>query len=381
MPVQPWIMTWGSAGVALGVAGLTQAAQVALWVLWLGLAWTVQVVERVAALPGAQVTVAGFDGRGLALSYGLLALLLAPQRVTGGGRAALAWMRRAGSARRPLPALNAVLGVAALLVWWAVLARPDGRLHVWFLDVGQGDGILIQTPSGRQALIDGGRHPALLLSELGAVMPFWDRDLDLLVLTHPDGDHMDAQVEAARRLTVGQAVTSAPATAQTEAAAWQAALSARGTPLSTLHAGGWIDLGDGVALWVLWPQPGAGGGEEAGNENSLVLKLVYGDFSVLLTGDAGVKSEARWVAGGAPLAATVLKVGHHGSAGSTGPELIRAVNPRLAVIQVGAGNRYGHPAAAVLETLAGRSVLRTDQAGRIHMISDGRQMTYSVERA
>lgn len=379
IPVQPWIMTWGSAGVALGVAGLPQAAQVALWIPWLGLVWTVQVVERVAALPGAQVMVAGFDARSLALSYAVLALLLASRRIAAGGRDLLAWMRRAGSARRLLPALNVMLGVAALLVWGAVLTQPDGRLHVWFLDVDQGDGILIQTPSGRQVLIDGGRHPALLLSELGAVMPFWDRSLDLLVLTHPDGDHMDAQIEAARRLAVGQAMTSAPAAAQTAAAPWQAALSDRATPLRLLHAGGWIDLGDGVALWVLWPQAGAGDG--AGNESSLVLKLVYGDFSVLLTGDAGHASEASWLQLGAPLAATMLKVGHHGSAGSTGLEFIRAVNPQVAVIQVGAGNRYGHPAAAVLAALAGRTLLRTDQAGRIHVISDGRQMTYRVERA
>jgi competence protein ComEC len=380
VPVQPWIMAWGSAGLALGVAGLPQVAQVLLWVPWLGLVWTVQVVHWVAALPGAQIAVAGFDVPALTLSYGLLALLLAHRRVAGWGRGALAWVRAAGGARRLQPTFNLLLGVAAILVWWGVLSRPDGRLHVWFLDVDQGDGILIQTPRGRQVLVDGGRHPSLLLSELGAVLPFWDRSLDLLVLTHPDGDHMDAQLEAAQRLAVGQAVTSAPGAAQAAAAAWQATLSNRGVPLTLLHAGGWIDLGDGVALWALWPPPGASGGGEADNEAALVIKLVYGDFSVLLTGDAGLASEARWIASGAPLAATVLKVGHHGSANSTGPEFVAAVNPQLAVIQVGAGNPYGHPAANVLEALAGRTVLRTDQVGRIHVISDGRQMWVTMEQ-
>ncbi len=90
-------------------------------------------------------------------------------------------------------------GRVAMLVWVAALGRPDGRLHVWFLDVGQGDGILIQTPAGRQVLVDGGASGQVLLGQLGAVMPFWDRTLDLVVLTHPDADHMAAQVEAAGR--------------------------------------------------------------------------------------------------------------------------------------------------------------------------------------
>lgn len=379
VPVQPWIMAWGSAGVAAGVAGLTHLAQILLWVPWLGLVWTVFIVEQVAGLPGAQITVTGFGLPELAGSYALLALLLGYKRAAQWGRDALGRLRELDSTRWGQPATITLLGIAAILVWWGVWTRPDGRLHVWFLDVDQGDGILIQTPSGRQALIDGGRHPALLLSELGAAMPFWDRSLDLLVLTHPDGDHMDAQIEAARRFAVGQAVTSAPAAAQEKASPWRDALALRATPLTLIHSGGWIDLGDGAALWVLWPPSMPITGEDADNENSLVLKLVYGDFSLLLTGDAGIASETAWLASGAPLAATVLKVGHHGSAGSTGPGFVAAVNPHLAVIQVGADNSYGHPADAVLENLAGRTVLRTDEVGRIHVVSDGREMWVTIE--
>jgi competence protein ComEC len=104
------------------------------------------------------------------------------------------------------------------------------------------------------------------------------------------------------------------------------------------------------------------------------LKLVYGNFSVLLTGDAGLASETRWLQQGLPLAATVLKVGHHGSDQSTSPALVAAVQPQIAVIQVGADNRYGHPAPAVLEALRGRHVLRTDEDGAAEILSDGTQM-------
>jgi competence protein ComEC len=121
-------------------------------------------------------------------------------------------------------------------------------------------------------------------------------------------------------------------------------------------------------------------GEDAGNENSLVAKLVYGDFSVLLTGDAGAAAEAALLRAGAPLQATVLKVAHHGSKFSTGAPFVRAVNPALAVIQVGAENDYGHPSAEVLERLAGRTVLRTDEDGRIEITSDGRQVWVAMEK-
>ncbi len=145
------------------------------------------------------------------------------------------------------------------------------------------------------------------------------------------------------------------------------------------QTGGWLDLGDGVALWVLWPTATGYRGDNADNENSLVTKLVYGDFSVLLTGDMGLPAEAALTAMGAPLTATVLKVGHHGSKGSSGPALLAAVDPAIAVIQVGAENTYGHPAQEVLDRLGSRTILRNDLHGRIHIYSDGQQMWVDTE--
>ena len=273
-----------------------------------------------------------------------------------------------------------VVGTVAVLVWVAALGRPDGRLHVWFLDVGQGDGILIQTPEGRQVLVDGGASGQALVGQLGAVMPFWDRTLDLVVLTHPDADHMAAQVEAAGRYGIEAAWETPASAADPASAAWRSAVETAGAQVQVQYGGGWADLGDGVALWILSP-PGDGfAGEDADNQNSLVAKLVYGGFSVLLTGDAGTTAEQALVEQGAPLAATVLKVAHHGSKSATGAEFVAAVGASIAVIQVGAGNDYGHPNAETLVRLGERTILRNDEDGRIHLWSDGRQVWMEREK-
>lgn len=377
-PVQPAILLAGSAAVLVGVAGLTLLSQALFWLPWLALAWTVLAVRWTAELPGAGIAVEGFGLAALGASYGLLAALLWRGRILAALRS---W--RPSLARLAGPAAAGGVAIVALLIWAAALSQPDGRLHLYFLDVGQGDGVLVQTPSGRQVLIDGGASPQALFAELGAAMPFWDRSLDLLLLTHPDGDHMAAQTELPRRFSVGQAVAARHVVADKAAAPWRDALAAAGIPLGVQGRGGWIDLGDGVALWVLWPDDAPASGKQADttdNDGSLVVRLVYGDFSALLTGDAGSAVEAALLAQGAPLPATVLKVAHHGSQGSTTPAFVRAVNPALAVIQVGLDNDYGHPHTETLAALGGRTVLRTDEQGRVHIATDGARIWVESER-
>lgn len=157
-------------------------------------------------------------------------------------------------------------------------------------------------------------------------------------------------------------------------------MSAANVEVQLQHMGGWIALGNGVALWVIWPPPERYVGEDADNENSLVIKLVYGNFLLLLTGDSGRPSETAWLESGISLESTILKVEHHGSTSATSEEFLRAVNPEVAVVQLGADNRYGHPHQEVLATLAGRLVLRNDLHGRIHVESDGRQMWIETEK-
>jgi competence protein ComEC len=174
--------------------------------------------------------------------------------------------------------------------------------------------------------------------------------------------------------------------ANPDAEPWRAALAAAGATVQIEQAGSWVDLGDGVALWVFWPPPGGFVGDNVDNENSLVMKLVYGEFSVLLMGDAGIPTESALVQQSATpnsslLASTVLKVGHHGSKGSSSDQFLQAVQAKVTVIQVGVDNDYGHPHQDVLARLAGQPVLRNDQHGRIHIYSDGQQMWLETERA
>lgn len=380
-PVQPLIMLWGSVGILIGVSGLPWVAWLFLLTPWLSLLWTVTVVRWTAALPGASWEIVGYNLWALSLTYLLIVGIY--------WRATLSqwlkqWLKQElpqfltdWQARLVGPSAAGVLSVGCVLLWLGALSQPDGRLHVYFLDIGQGDGIFIQTPSGRQVLIDGGASPQQLFSELGAVMPFWDRSVDLVALTNPDKDHMDAQAQTPTRLQITTALETKASQANSDAKQWRANLIASGAEIQQQQRGGWIDLGDGVALWVLWPPPEllTGSNEQfVDNENSLVMKLVYGDFSLLLTGDAGLPAEMGMLAAGAPVQATVLKVGHHGSKGSSSKTFVDAVAPEVAVIQVSADNDYGHPHQDTLDRLAGQRVLRNDQHGRIHIYSDGHQM-------
>jgi competence protein ComEC len=188
-PVQAYIMLWGSLAVVVGVLGLTWLAWLFLLAPWLSLVWTVAVVQWTAALPGASVEIANYTLTTLMLTYLALALGYWRAALFTGLRQGANWLQSTALPRLLSWSAAGLLAVSALLLWAALLTQPDGRLHVYFLDIGQGDGILIQTPSGRQILIDGGATPQRLLSELGAVMPFWDRSLDLLLMTHPYCHH------------------------------------------------------------------------------------------------------------------------------------------------------------------------------------------------
>ena len=276
----------------------------------------------------------------------------------------------------------AALAFVATLAWLALAGLPDGKLHVYFLDVGQGDAILIQAPDGRQILVDGGPSPIALLNELGAVLPFWDRSLDLVVLTHPDGDHITGLIPLLDRYRVARVLDTHLSDAAPLAAAWRDGLARHRIPRAIAERGMRIPLGQ-AQLTVLHPGPRPLRGTAADdNNNAIVLRLEYGQTSLLLTGDAEVEAEAEMLKAGLPLKADLIKVGHYGSKGSTSAAFLAVVAPRVAVIPVGAENTFGHPHPDVLKRLAAAriEILRTDQHGRIEIISDGRQLEVKPAR-
>ncbi len=270
-----------------------------------------------------------------------------------------------------------VAGIVCVLAWVAALSRPDGRLHVYALDIGQGDAILVVTPNGRRMLVDGGPSPSAVLDQLGRRFAPWDRRLDVVVLTHPDADHVGGLPAVMEGYRVAHVLDPGLEAGGPDAEAWRAvtaAVVATGAEVHLARAGGSVVLDEavGVRADLVWPpEPPFTETERLTNDNSVVLRLRYGVVSFLLTGDLETPAEAALLRRGVDLRAPVLKAGHHGSATSTSDPFLAAVAPWLALISVGADNRFGHPAPETLERLATIPVWRTDQRGTVEVITDG----------
>ncbi|MFQ5880286.1 MAG: ComEC/Rec2 family competence protein [Dehalococcoidia bacterium] len=246
------------------------------------------------------------------------------------------------------------------------------------MDVGQGDAILIRTPAGHKILVDGGPSGEAITTALGRQLPFWDRHLHMVVLTHPQADHLSGLLAVLERYRVDQVLAS-PAVVESDLfQQWQEAVAEGRVPYQVAARGQWLDLGDDAWLSVLHP-PSATFTDADVNNSSVVVKLRWRHIGFILTGDVEAEAEAL-LTDAADVRATVLKVAHHGSATSTTPTFLRAVRPLVAVISVGADNRFGHPSPQVLERLEDAFLVRTDDNGDVHVSTDGRRLWVEVQR-
>jgi competence protein ComEC len=269
-----------------------------------------------------------------------------------------------------------ILGIAVCLAAVPIFLffyQPAKNLEVDFLDVGQGDAILIKTPGGQNILIDGGPDKSAI-KRLGENLAWYDRRIDLMVLTHPHDDHVTGLIDVLKRYRVGRILYTGVLHNAPNYLTWLKTVRDKKTPLTIIDKLQTINLGQGAFLEILYPDRSLLDREIADlNQSSIVIKLIYGQNKFLLTGDADEEVEKNLMAAGADVSAEVLKVGHHGSQYSTGEEFLAKVKPKLAVIQVGKGNSFGHPNLRTIKKSEriGAEIYRTDERGTIRMVSDG----------
>ncbi len=273
-----------------------------------------------------------------------------------------------------------VLGVFlfANIFIWSVVAREDrrGELMVAFLDVGQGDSIYIEAPNGNQVLIDGGTGQQVL-RELGRVMPFYDRSLDLVLATHPDQDHVGGLPAVLERMRVDNVITTENTSDTGAYRAFEEVIRKKNPRRILARAGTRIVLDRGVVLEILFPDSNASGWET--NTASIVARLTYGEQSFLLTGDSPISIEKYLVGkNGGKLKTIVLKLGHHGSRTSSSQIFLAATDPEYAVISAGKDNKYGHPHKEVLDLLVELKIPALNTADRSTIIfkTDGTDLRF-----
>ena len=389
LPALPLILT---GTLATAVTGLIHPAlgQFFGWISWVPLSYLIELVSR---LPGYTISGA-WVGSGLVwawyLALGVLVLLaagipyLTPRwhrlrrlLVHPSDNMTVPALRLSPTVR--LIGLSIGLVVASVFLWIQVFSGPDGKLHVYFFDVRQGDSALIVTPQGKQVLVDGGPEAESAVRALSGPMPAGDRSLDMVVLTHLDADHSRGLLEVLDRYRVASVVVGLENPDSSLYAEWQAGLERAAAIKMRVQTGHRILLEPDLSLEVLNPPARPNGGSIADqNNNGVVLRIVYNRVSFLLAADIEAMAENYLARRTGSVDSTVFKVAHHGSKTSTTMRFLSRVDPVVAVVSVGKANRYAHPHPEIVqrlgEALGLDGVYRTDRDGTIEFISDGDQL-------
>jgi competence protein ComEC len=403
VPLVPPVMGAGALAFAAGWASVLGAPAWFAGLLAMPaavlLSALIAVVGAAAAVPGGNQTLA-FPANAVAAAAATGLLWLLHRALAGASRprgSARARLTQPAPAQTEKPRLRpryrwALAGAALLVVLGGsvVAARPDGSVHVIVLDVGQGDSILLEGDRGGRILVDGGPDPNVLVADLDRYVPAWDRRLDAIVLTHPHDDHVAGLVAVVERYQVGRAFESGWPSDTPAYRAWRSALAAKGLRPERLATGQTLRLDD-ATLDVLWPDDGrtrpayldqTATDNRKTNDASIVLLGDYEGRRFLLTGDEEEDVDPILLSRGVP-AVDMLKVAHHGSATASSDALLATVQPRVAVVSVGANNRYGHPNAATMARLRAHSshVARTDQEGTVETTLNAASVTVTSSRA
>ncbi|MBZ0300284.1 MAG: ComEC/Rec2 family competence protein [Anaerolineae bacterium] len=342
-------------------------AQILYWYDLVLLSWTTAIVRALARLPFADV--AFYVDPRLVLAYFILLIGVALMQAT-----QPTWVLHLGRfiRQRTVRSMTVFASFATLLLIGGVyFSRPDGKLHVWMLDMGQSNAALIQTPRGAHLLVDGGRYPSRLLTALGDRLPFNDSQIDVLAITQPDENDYGALSAVLSRYTAGIVLTNGQPNLSPAYLDLQAQLA--GSEIIAVSAGYSLTLDDGVFVDILNPTapPDI---DSSLDDSALVLRIRYGEMSFLFTGDLSLRGQqALLVAGQWPLA-DVLQIPQHSGIRALDPGFLAAVQPQMALLQADPAALRGGPDADTLALLGSTPLFRTDQQGTIHVWTDGKAL-------
>lgn len=365
LPAQPPLMVLGGLSLLAGLLSLPLGKALVL-LAWPFAAYSVRVAELFAGFPGAVLALGEVSLWWVVCFYALLFGLT----FFGGRLRAWAASQGGGSwASMVLPGITLVgLGIAAVLVWRAALMAPDGRLHLTVLDVGSGDALLVQTPSGRYLLVDSGPSPSRLSDALGRRLPLGGK-LDWLVVAASGGEQVGALPPLIERSPPDQVLWAGPELGTRDAQRLQEALSQAGMQPILAEVGHTLDLGEGARLKVL-----------ASGPRGAVLLLEWGEFRALLPVGVDFETLERLQADPNLGSVTALLLAESGYAPANPREWIAKLRPEVVLLSVEAGDREGRPSSEMLQTLDGYTLLRTDRNGWIELSTDSEQMWVEVER-
>jgi len=277
--------------------------------------------------------------------------------------------------------LALLLLVANIFLFHSDWENSHPVLTLAMLNVGQGDGIFIESPTGTQVMFDAGPTHSVLGPLQKVISPF-DKSINAIVITNPDADHIGGIGDIIKNYKVGEVFEAGTLTDSKVYQSLRADMQKKNIPDILAKKGMRLDLGGGVFIDILFPDRDVS--SWATNEGGVVARLSYGKTSVMLTGDAPTSTEKIILSenSSAQLASTILKVGHHGSRTSTSTSFVKAVSPTYALISDGKDNKYGHPHQETLNILNsfGTKIFRTDLLGTILMKSDGENVTFAFKK-
>ncbi|MDQ7027331.1 MAG: ComEC/Rec2 family competence protein [Anaerolineae bacterium] len=363
VPIQSYVLIIG--GLALIVSFVfSPIGQMLFWMDYVLLSWSIRVVRQFGNLTFADVVVS-FDRRLVWAFFAIIigaAIMRAEQ---------FSWVRRLDNLIRSRSVFTAIIVSAAclfILIVSVFYSRPDGNLHVWWLDVGHSHAVFIETPGGSQILIDGGRFPSRLLTSIGDRMPFYDRTIEIVVITRHDEFDTGALSAVLERYDAGVVLTNGQVRLSDSYVELENAIAPY--DVVTVRAGYRIEIDDGTLIEVLYPTQTPSYNDNLG-DSVIVLRITYGDISFLIPSDLSRRGQSLLLENGQWSLATVMALPQHGTQRSLDEVFLAAAQPQAIVLQSDIANRRGDPDRDILAMLEDTPLYRTDESGTLHFYTDG----------